>query len=74
MALFSVLALSIAPFLRNVAAGTFIALNLAAAGAIVLACRDASYGEDGFVFGLFMAVSVTILVISFIVGLRRRIV
>lgn len=72
-ALFSVLALSVAPFLRSVAAATLVVLNIATAGALVLAWRGAVYGEEGFVFGLYTAVSVLILVISFVVVLRRRV-
>jgi hypothetical protein len=73
MALFSVLALSVAPFLRSVAAATLVALSIASAGALVLAWRGAVYGEEGFVFGLYTAVSVLILVISFVVALRGRV-
>jgi hypothetical protein len=73
MALFSVLTLSVAPFLRSVAAATLVALNIASAGALLLAWRGAFYGEDGFVFGSYAAVSVAILVISFVVALRRRV-
>jgi hypothetical protein len=70
MALFSALALSVAPFLRRVAAATFFALNIASAGALFLAWRSAPYSEDGFVFVLYIAVSVMILVISFVLALR----
>jgi hypothetical protein len=73
MALFSALALSVAPFLRSVTAATLVALNISSAGALVLAWRGAFYGEDGFVFGWYIAVSVAILVISFVVALRGRV-
>jgi hypothetical protein len=70
MALFSALALSVAPFLRSVAAVALVALNISSAGALLLAWCGTFYGEDGFVVGSYIAVSVTILVISFGLGLR----
>jgi hypothetical protein len=70
MALFSALALSVAPFLRIVAAATFAALNTCSAGALLLAWRASPYGEDGFVFGSYIAVAVTVLVVSFGFALR----
>jgi hypothetical protein len=70
LALFSILALSVAPFLRRVATVTLIVLSVSAVGALLLAWRSAPYGEDGFVFGSYIALSVTILVISFVLALR----
>jgi hypothetical protein len=72
MALFCVLALSVAPYLRRVAAATLFALNISSADALLSAWRGAFYGEDGFVVGTYIAISVTILVISFVVALRHR--
>ena len=65
IAIFSVLALSIAPFLRSVASATFIALNIASIGALIWAWSVAPYGEDGFVFGVYLAAALLILVVSF---------
>jgi uncharacterized membrane protein len=70
MALFSALALSVAPFLRSVAAATFVALNVSSAGALLLAWHSSPYDEDGSIFGSYVAVSVAILVISFGLALR----
>jgi len=70
LALFSILVLSVAPFLRRVATVTLIVLSVSAVGALLLAWRSAPYGEDGFVFGSYIALSVTILVISFVLALR----
>jgi hypothetical protein len=47
-------------------------LNISSADALLLAWRGAFYGEDGFVVGTYIAISVTILVISFVVALRHR--
>jgi hypothetical protein len=68
--IFGLLALSIAPSLRSVAAGTLIALNLALLGFLGLVWHTAPYGEDGFVSALYIPAWVIILLMSFFFAKR----
>ena len=75
MSIFSALALSLAPSLRNVAAPTLISLNVAAIGSFIMAWR-APTGDEMFALILYIALSLAILVVSFafaaLLAPRRR--
>jgi hypothetical protein len=63
--IFGFLALSIAPSLRSVVAPTLIALNLALLGYLWLIWRNAPYGEDGFLAGVYILAWIVLLSTAF---------